>query len=59
MINLSGGATTGNATQKPTPTATPTSSYRPPSEISNNSQKSQQTFKLDLSEPQEKLEIFK
>jgi WD40 repeat protein len=55
MINLSGGATTANTPQKTTPI--PTSSYRPPSEISNNSK--QQTFKLDLSEPQDKLELFK
>jgi WD40 repeat protein len=55
MINLSGGATNPSNT-KPIPT----SSYKPPSEILN-SQKAQlqQTFKLDLSEPQDKLELFK
>jgi WD40 repeat protein len=55
MINLS----TGNSnTNSNTNTTKPiiTSSYKPPSEILN---KLHQPFKLDLSEPQDKLELFK
>lgn len=59
MINLSGGSnnTTTSSSINNNQTV-PTSSYRPPSEILN-SLRALNTVKLDLSEPQEKLELFK
>lgn len=59
MINLTGGSTNTNSNQSTNPNSiSQTSSYRPPSEILN-SLRTQNTFKLDLSEPQDKLELFK